>query len=295
MKEHYWISERESLDDEKRVILNDFLLSHKLENKSPITIDSYRRALEHYLLDYCPLPLQELTSADVKDGLDQMNLGKEKVTKLFYISILSTFLKFCRTEGIMDKNLIKSRWRPKHAKSLPRILTKSDQAQLKVAAESLSLRYRVIVEFLLSTGCRCNELHRLDVSDLDIQKRTAQILGKGNKVRTVFFSEACAVVLKKYLETHPVDSPALLVNQFGGRVSNNLIRLSIKKCVRQAGLSVSISPHYFRHGFASNLLAKGVELAVIGEALGHKHDKTTEIYTHLLAEQLVSAYRKYKG
>ncbi len=294
MKTDYWVSDKKSFGTENLYALNDFLLTLKSENKSPVTVDEYRRALENFI-NGITKNLSDLTSIDIYNVIERMSNGKAKSTKLFYIHVLSTFFAHCRKEGYINKTLIKKRWYPKLNRPLPRGLEKNEQEQLKMAAERLSLVHRVIVEFLLSSGCRCNELRLLKISDINIQSRTARVLGKGNKWRVVFFSETAANVLSKYLEKHSNNCSSLLETSAGKRVTSEWIRLMVKECVDEAGLKHEISPHFFRHAFAGNLLAKGKDEDVIKDALGHENCQTTDIYLDVLPEEIVEWYHRCMG
>lgn len=101
----------------------------------------------------------------------------------------------------MEGMVIKKRWRPKIPQSLPPFLNEQEYERIKLAAESLSLRNRTLILFLFSSGCRRSEVSNLNIEDIDIERRTAKVKGKGKKIRYVHFSEECALVLTDYLQT----------------------------------------------------------------------------------------------
>ncbi|WP_051273672.1 tyrosine-type recombinase/integrase [Desulfotruncus alcoholivorax] len=191
--------------------------------------------------------------------------------------------------------MIKSRWRPKIPKAVPKYLDKPEQARINLHADQLSIRDRAIFEYLLSSGCRRCELVTLNVTDVDLKNRTAWVTGKGQKKRQVHFSPLCALYLQKYLETHPPHEQALFLNRFGKRLKGRSIYYLTAKLGRQAKLGSNLGPHRLRHTFATNLLAKGAELDFISDELGHSNLSTTRIYARLPAEQIVSLYKKFMG
>ncbi|WP_027365557.1 tyrosine-type recombinase/integrase [Desulfotruncus alcoholivorax] len=294
MKEKYWIIELENIDQQTKVIANEFLQFMKLANKSETTIDRYRRVLEKFLTD-CAKPVQELTSDDVLAWINTFYGHTKERTRDFILSILSSFFRFCLAEGYIERTLIKKRWRPRIPKSLPKYLDENELARVKLRAEKLPVRDRALVLFLLSSGCRRAEAASLNVDDLDLENRTARVKGKGGQTREVHFSEECALLLKEYLDNHhPKSEPALFVNQYGKRLSTVGIYKVTSKLGKKTGLPRKLGPHCLRHTFATNLLARGAELEFIGSELGHRDLNTTRIYARVLSEEIISWYRKIK-
>lgn len=166
----------------------------------------------------------------------------------------------------------------------------------------IGLRDRAILETLFSTGMRVAELRSLDRDQLDIKPETEDleisIVGKGDRPRTVYFSERCVKWLRKYLETRDDDSEALFRRYRGPkdaslRLSSRAIENIVKKYVKRAGLPKFTTPHTLRHSFATDLLAQGVDLRVVQEFLGHKNVATTQIYTHVTNKKLKDIHKEY--
>lgn len=185
-------------------------------------------------------------------------------------------------------------WRPRLPRTLPKYLNSSELARVKIKAEKLSPRDRALVGFLLSSGCRRSEVSGLDVEDIDLDNRTARVLGKGNKIREVHFDEESALILKQYLNNRPKDKKPLFLNQFKERLMPIGIYAITTKLGKKADLLNSFSPHCCRHTFATNMIARGAELEFIGNELGHRDLNTTRIYARILSEQIIAAYRKIK-
>jgi site-specific recombinase XerD len=167
------------------------------------------------------------------------------------------------------------------------------------------LRDRAILETLFSTGLRVAELISLSRDQFKIQPATKElevtILGKGSKIRTVYFSERATLWLKKYLETRHDFDEALFINYRPGagksdasrRLTTKSIENIVKKYIIVAGLPVMATPHTLRHSYATDLLGQGVDLRLVQEFLGHRNIATTQIYTHVTNKQLRDVHRKY--
>lgn len=196
----------------------------------------------------------------------------------------------------MDKTLMKKRWIPKVPQPLPRFLTDQEYARVKLAAEKLSLRDRAIVLFLFTSGCRRSEVANLKIQDVDIKQRTAEVRGKGNKLRKVHFSVECALVLKDYLSTRlSEETEPLFLNKHGEKLQQSGIYKITTKLGRLAGLDHSLHPHCCRHTFATNMLAKGADLEFIADEMGHTNLNTTRVYARILMGDIMLAYQNRMG
>ncbi|MGZ3711803.1 MAG: tyrosine-type recombinase/integrase, partial [Bdellovibrionota bacterium] len=187
---------------------------------------------------------------------------------------------------------------PKAEKKLPAYLSVEETERLLIAPEEGTregLRNRAILELLYSTGLRVSELAALDLSDLSAEG-TILVLGKGKKERLVVFGTYARKSVDEYLamrnEFKPdEDEVALFVNSRGGRLSVRGIERIVHDSAMLAGLPNDVSPHTLRHSFASHLLARGADLRVIQELLGHSSLSTTQKYTHIEIEQLMREYQ----
>jgi site-specific recombinase XerD len=168
--------------------------------------------------------------------------------------------------------------------------------------EPLGQRNEVILELLYATGMRVSELAGLDVEDLDLEQRSARVLGKGSRERVVFFGAPAEEAVRRYLQQGRAlllakrkgteEEPALVLNKHGSRLSVRGIQTIVRDLALQIGASAKTSPHTLRHSFATHLLDHGADLRVIQELLGHKGLATTQIYTHVSQARLREAYRK---
>jgi integrase/recombinase XerC len=178
------------------------------------------------------------------------------------------------------------------------------------------LRDRAVLETLYSTGCRISELVALNLSDVDLKNRTARVMGKGSKERNVFLGDAAVNALRDYMslrgfhvkvtaksapQTAPQTAPstvradtvrALFLNQRGGRVTDRGVRFILSEYLARANLGKRVTPHTFRHSFATHLLDRGADIRAVQELLGHASLSTTQVYTHVGLEKLKKVYRR---
>jgi site-specific recombinase XerD len=166
------------------------------------------------------------------------------------------------------------------------------------------LRDRAVLETLYSTGCRISELVSLDLSDVDLRNRAARVMGKGSRERMVFLGGEALAALKEYMDGRrarmrpgaPGGDPqavrALFVNQRGRRITDRGVRFILASYLRAANLGKKVSPHTFRHSFATHLLDRGADIRAVQELLGHASLSTTQVYTHVGLERLKKVYRR---
>ncbi|RFU60788.1 tyrosine-type recombinase/integrase [Peribacillus glennii] len=291
----YWQSTNEAIPVQTKTILNEYLLSLKLANKAEVTVTKYRSILERFFSE-CTISIEELTSDDVLKWLNKFSQGKKPKTVDLFLSVLSSFFKFCLAEEYKEHMVIKKRWRPNIPQSLPRYLNEQEYASVKLVSESLSLRDRAIVLFLFSSGCRRSELANLSIEDIDLDRRTARVIGKGKKIRHIHFSLDCALLLKEYIQSRQDDGiESLFVGRFGKPLKGQGIYHIIKKLGKKAELNHSLHPHSCRHTFATNMLARGADLEFIADEMGHANLNTTRVYARIPTEDMIIAYQNRMG
>ncbi|KNH15810.1 recombinase XerC [Arthrobacter sp. ZBG10] len=194
---------------------------------------------------------------------------------------------------------------PKRERSLPGVLQASQLdrllAGLATAASDggpLAVRDRAIVELLYATGVRVGELAGLDVDDLDPDRRTLRVIGKGNKERTVPYGVPAAVAVDDWLRRgRPLvatgtSGPALFLGARGGRVDQRQVRTLVNRLFEALGDTSASGPHALRHSAATHLLDGGADLRAVQEILGHSSLATTQIYTHVSVDRLRQSYQQ---
>lgn len=292
--EKYWELKKRLPNKFNQEVINDFLLSLKLANRSEGTIVLYRRFLERFF-GGMKHPFSSLASDAILQWFNDHNSGRKEVTLQCHFSVLNSFYTFCVQEDYLERSPMKSRWFPRLPQPIPKYLDKEDIAKTRHQSERTSLRNQAMVEFMLSSGCRVGELSQLNRGDVNLESRTARVVGKGKKIRDVHFTDKCAVLLERYLDTHLHDLPALFVSSTGKRLGTRRIQYIVEGIGEGAGLSTKLHPHRLRHTFATELLAKGAELSFIGDELGHSNISTTQIYARLPKREIISLYRKFMG
>ncbi len=196
---------------------------------------------------------------------------------------------------------------PKRDKSLPGVLQQQQVSRMvddlnSAAADgdAMALRNRAMVELLYATGVRVGELAGLDIDDLDPDRRTLRVLGKGNKERTVPFGVPAAVAVDDWLRrggrqavVTATSGPALFLGVRGNRVDPpRQIRAVVSQLLQALGDTSATGPHALRHSAATHLLDGGADLRAVQEILGHSSLATTQIYTHVSVDRLRKSYQQ---
>lgn len=216
------------------------------------------------------------------------------------LSALRSFFSFAVRHKIISENPAKLLDNPKLPFHLPEVLQQSEIALLLNIPDSSKpggMRDRCILEMLYATGMRVSELCNLKINDLDMQRGLALVFGKGSKERLVPLHNLMLQLLEDYIKSwRPRFMPAgpfLFINRSGKGLTRQYIWKLVKKYAQQAGISSNLSPHSFRHSFATHLLEGGADLRSVQILLGHASIATTEIYTHIQAERLTRIHRQF--
>lgn len=249
----------------------------------------------HSLQDVDLGVLEQFVISESKKDLEKTSLARR-------ISSLRTFFFFLVREKLVTENLAKLLDTPRIQRNLPEVLTLEEVERL-IAVCDLSLprglRDRAMLELLYSSGLRVSELVWLEFSHLDLSNRMVRLWGKGFKERVVPFGEKAQEALIAYLERgRPVllkrsQSNYIFVSDASGRpLTRQNVWTLIKRYARRAGIQKNITPHTFRHTFATHLLENGADLRIVQEFLGHSDITTTQIYTHVNRKVLREIYEK---
>jgi integrase/recombinase XerD len=235
-------------------------------------------------------PPSEVTYKDIRDFIAEVGNGSDSArTQARLISGIRAFYRYLLLEGAVEENpatLVES---PKLGLKLPQVLT-LDEINRIIAAIDLSKpeghRNRSIIETLYSCGLRVSELVNLRLTDIHRKEGFLLITGKGNKQRLVPFGSVALKEIDNYIEKRKLlpsitDENILYLNRRGNKLSRVMVFTMIKDLADKAGIKKKISPHTFRHSFATHLVERGADLRAVQEMLGHESITTTEIYTHL--------------
>ncbi|NUN23477.1 MAG: tyrosine recombinase XerC [Candidatus Jettenia caeni] len=208
------------------------------------------------------------------------------------VSIRSLHKYLCR-EGILEFNPVENIRTPKLERKLPEFMSVNDTEVLLNQPDlhsSLSIRDSAMMETLYSTGIRVSELVGIDVADVNFLEGVVKVKGKGKKERLLPIGNYALNAIRLYLDKRGSDNQALFLNKRGGRLTDRSVARALEKYIKKAGLSSKISPHTFRHSFATHLLDQGADLRFVQELLGHANLSTTQIYTHITTERLKQVY-----
>jgi integrase/recombinase XerD len=236
-------------------------------------------------------------------------LGMTATSQARIISGIKGFYKYCLIENIVTTDPTTLVEAPKLKRSLPDVLS-FDEIENIIAEIDQSKpeggRNKAILETMYSCGLRVSEVVNLQISCLYLDVGFIRVIGKGNKERLVPIGSDASKYIKLYKENIRVHVPIkkgsediLFVNKRGGQLSRIMIFYIIKDLAQKAGITKNISPHTFRHSFATHLVEGGADLRAVQEMLGHESITTTEIYTHLDRDYLRSTLQQfhpaYKG
>ena len=284
-------------------VLNKFVIYLKDEkNYSDYTITNYSIDIEEFYVFLKKENITRLQDVDYKVLRKYLNYMTENKysnkTISRKLSSLRTFFKYLVKKEIINNNPMILISNPKEEKKLPKYLNYGEiEKILEIPNKetTLGLRNACILEILYSTGIRVSELVNLKIRDIDFYNKKIRVLGKGNKERIVLFGNRCENLLERYIkESRAVLNKKkveyLFLNNLGQNISVRSIENIIDKIEKEACLKFSISPHVFRHTFATHLLDNGADLNSVKELLGHENLNTTAIYTHVSNERLRKVY-----
>lgn len=257
------------------------------------TVNSYVRDLEEFNSFLESEYIKHVTYKDIRSYLAHMyNKKYSSRTISRKLSAIRSFYKYEVNKGVIRDNPCLLISNPKVEKKLPNYLSYNEiETMLEVpdTFKNNSLRDKLIIEILYSTGIRVSELVNIKLKDIDFYNNQILILGKGNKERYVIFGNTLKDMLKEYISIKS-DSEYLITNKYNKKMSTRSIEEIVKKIVKIDGIKNKVTPHTIRHTFATHMLNEGADLRVVQELLGHENLKTTEVYTHVSNERLRSVY-----
>lgn len=305
--------------------LNSFLdYTATILNKSQNTVKEYNYDLNTFL-KYILYHFKMTNEEDLKQ-ISIRNMSLETVSKitlddihsfLFYLtntynskaatrarkvsSIRVFFNYLCNKAGLIEKNPAQNLETPKLDKRIPKYLTLDDSKKLLEAVNDMDDRNKerdyAIITLFLNCGMRLSELVGINIKDINFNDQKLNVIGKGNKERTIYLNSACMNAVNKYLAVRPHDNvkydskDALFLSERRERISNRTVQYIVKQELKRAGLDTNkYSVHKLRHTAATLMYKYGnVDIRALQELLGHESISTTEIYTHVDNSQIRNA------
>ena len=270
-------------------LLKDFRTYLKIERAmSPNTVASYCSDVEKFMDSLGDMPVVAVDNNTVVDYLISCR-GVSKRSQARFLSSLRSFFGWCVIEGMITDNPCDLVDAPKLGRYLPDVLSEEDVVAIIESVDMSTwqgMRDKAILELLYSCGLRVSEAVDMKISCLYFDEGYVRVIGKGDKERLVPLGEIAADALKEYLDVRPMSEDSgsddiLFLNRFARPLSRQSMFKMIKKQALVAGVKATISPHTFRHSFATHLVENGADLRAVQEMLGHENITTTEIYTHV--------------
>ena len=288
--------------DWKKAIKNYNIYLSIERSLSKNTVDAYIRDINNLAKFSKKKPLK-IKRDDIINYINFLNINKKSArTQARIISSIKTFYNYLIFDEKINQNPSSEIYSPKLEKKLPIVLS-TEEIDRIISSFNLSKenseRNRTIIECLYSCGLRVTELVNLKISEINFIDGYIKIIGKGNKQRITPINKKLSTYLKYYIDNirsklkiDKSNSDYLFLNRRGKKISRVLVFNIVKTACQKVGIKKNISPHTFRHSFATHLVEGGADLRAVQEMLGHSNITTTEIYTHLdtnyLKEEMVN-------
>lgn len=291
-------------------MIDDFL--RYLENQrnySIHTLAGYRDDLNEFekflIISYPDLDIAHTDHFVIRHFLsyltDSLHLKKTTINRK--LSGLKSFFRYLIREGVIEENPVDSLIRPKLPKRLPKFIEENEMKDMLDALtekDFLTIRNRAMLELLYSTGIRVSELVGCNIRSYERIGGILRVFGKGRKERIVPVGDTAQIWIDKYISFAEQKFPEqfkrfedpLFLTKSGKRISDRSVRRIVKGIIKKLSLNFDLSPHSFRHSFATHMLNRGADLRAVQELLGHVSLSTTQIYTHLSSKKLKEVYKQ---
>ena len=302
----------EATDKRWNDCIEDFLLYLRIDRSlSKHSSDAYRRDVRK-LASYAsrltpPVPPEQMDLETMRHFLKEIS-GLAAASQARTVSGLRAFYHYLLLEDRVEKNPVDQLSLPKLSRKLPQV---PSFQEIEAIEQSFDLsvpenfRNKTMIEMMYSCGLRVSEVVNLRLSDLHLKEGFIRVVGKGDKQRIIPIGSYASKLLRLHIRGRRARQKAkkgqedfVFLNRNGHALTREMVFQVVKKAVEDAGIRKNISPHSFRHAFATHLVEGGADLRSVQEMLGHKNITTTEIYTHLdrhfLEETIRNFHPRYK-
>lgn len=292
---------KQDLEDFKSYILVE-------KNFSKHTAKAYYSDILSYLIWLDNSPCEDVNFSKVREYLHFMQkFNYKKTTIARKIASIRTFYKYLHRERKVENNPAENLISPKRPKSLPKFLTTDEIEQIlsNINIDTpAGYRNRAILELLWASGMRVSELSGLNFGNLNLENNEITVFGKGSKERIILITDraknylqgyidyARPLVAKDYPQGPITETTPVFINKTGYRLQTRMIRNVINEIVEKIELPKKVTPHMFRHSFATHLIENGADLRVVQELLGHASISNTQIYTHISMQHMKEVYNE---
>ncbi len=295
------LKSKQDLEDFKSYILVE-------KNFSKYTAKAYYADILSFLIWLDSQDCEDVNFPKVREYLHYIQIfNYKKTTVARKIASLRTFYKFLHREKKIDNNPAENLISPKRPKSLPKFLTPEEIEQIlsNINIDTpAGYRNRAILELLWASGMRVSELSGLNFGNLNLENNEITVFGKGSKERIILITDRAKMYLQGYIDyarsliakgysLDPItDTTPVFINKTGYRLQTRMIRNVINEIVDKIELPKKVTPHMFRHSFATHLIENGADLRVVQELLGHASISNTQIYTHISMQHMKEVYNE---
>ncbi len=265
-------------------------------NFSPHTLRAYEGDLAAFAAGDPAVGPADIDRVRVREFIAalQADHALARASVLRKVSAVRSFARFLREQGELKHDPFANIPTPKREKKLPKFLTETEMGDLleKTPAGPYRERDRALLELLYSSGLRRSEASGLNVGDVDFVSGFARVFGKGSKERMVPVGDRALGALREYLRRRGAreGGEPLFSSKNGRRLTPDGVAFVLRRWIKASGYLKSVTPHVFRHSFATHLLNQGCDLRSVQELLGHKNLVTTQVYTHVSLERLKKVY-----
>lgn len=286
----------ESIDLFYNYIANERRLSEKTVRSYMANLDDLSAFMKKAQVD----SMEELTSRDIREWeLQHMGAGESPRTVRWRLSAVSSWLRFLQRHGYYDIDLMAKVVAPKQPRWMPVFFRESETERLYddgvFGDDFIGRRDRLMLRLMYETGIRRSEVVGLKEGSVDFSALTLKVRGKRDKERMIPIESELAHNISEYIalkQQETGDREWLFVDRKGRQMHPAAVNYVVKKYMTGLSNADRISPHVFRHSFATHILSEGGDLMAVKELLGHENLATTEVYTHVTREHLKDVYRQ---